>query len=190
MTLDLTDTYFRDVPTYDPTLVGTGLLDAYLYQGINGGARVEFPRHIVGYFSLGQSNDSTDPKNSLNKMFGVTVSNIWKTGLEADVRYSQFDSAFASGTYSTLTLRETCFENLRLNLQAGRYAYLHRRRQTAVPISSTLTFDTNLGSHLFIESMFTAQRGGSLNYNQWTNTVGLRFNNRAANRRLADANHP
>ena len=43
VTLDLTDTYFRDVPTYDPTLVGTGLLDKYLYQGINGGARIEFP---------------------------------------------------------------------------------------------------------------------------------------------------
>ena len=38
--LDLTDTYFRDVPTYDPTLVGTGLLDKYLYQGVNGGARI------------------------------------------------------------------------------------------------------------------------------------------------------
>ncbi len=81
ITVDLTDTYFRDVPTYDPTLVGTGLLDAYLYQGINGGARVEFPFHTAGYFSLGRSKDSTDPKNSLNKMFGASVSNIWRTGL-------------------------------------------------------------------------------------------------------------
>ena len=65
--LDLTDTYFRDVPTYDPALVGTGLLDKYLYQGINGGARIQFPRHITGYFSLGSSSDSSDPKSSLNK---------------------------------------------------------------------------------------------------------------------------
>ncbi|MGB7266922.1 MAG: hypothetical protein WBC92_15515 [Terracidiphilus sp.] len=190
VTLELTDTYFRDVPTYDPTLVGTGLLDAYLYQGINGGARVEFLRHIVGYVSLGQSNDSTDPKNSLNKMFGVTVSNIWKTGLEADVRYSQFDSAFASGTYSTLTVTRDLLENLRLNLQGGRYAYTSPSAASSSSDFINATFDTNLGSHLFVESMFTAQRGGSLNYNQWTNTVGLRFNNRAANRRLADANHP
>lgn len=41
--LELTDTYFRDVPTYDPSLVGTGLLDKYLFQGISGGARVELP---------------------------------------------------------------------------------------------------------------------------------------------------
>ena len=47
------------------------LLDKYLYQGINGGARVQFPLHIVGYASLGQSNSSGDKKNSLNEMFGA-----------------------------------------------------------------------------------------------------------------------
>jgi len=31
--LDMTDTYFRDIPTYDSALVGTGLLDKYLFQG-------------------------------------------------------------------------------------------------------------------------------------------------------------
>ena len=85
-------------------LVGTGLLDRYLYQGINGGARIQFPRHITGYFSLGSSSDSSDPKSSLNKLFGATMSNIWKTGLTADARYSRFDSSFAAGTYSTVTL--------------------------------------------------------------------------------------
>ena len=190
VTLDLTDTYFRDVPTYDPTLVGTGLLDAYLYQGVNGGARIEFPRHIVGYFSLGQSSDSTDPKSSLNKLYGVTVTNIWKTGLEADARYSQFDSVFATGTYTTLTLSRDLLENLRFNLQAGRYAYTSPSAAGSSSDFINAVFDMNLGPHLFAESMFTAQRGGSLNYNQWTNTVGLRFNNRAANRRLADVQHP
>lgn len=190
VTLDVTDTYFRDVPTYDPTLVGTGLLDAYLYQGINGGARIEFPFHVAGYFSLGQSNDSTDPKNSLNKLFGVTVSNILRTGLQADARYSKFDSAFASGTYTTLTLSRDLLDNLRLNLQGGRYAYTSSAAANSNSNFVNFTFDTNLGSHLFVESMFTAQRGGSLNYNQWTNTLGVRFNNRAATRRLADARHP
>ena len=94
--LDLTDTYFRDVPTYDSTLVGTGLLDKYLYQGINAGARVQFPLHLSSYFSVGRSNNSSDPKSSLNDLIGITMSNIWKTGLQADVRYSKFDSAFAS----------------------------------------------------------------------------------------------
>jgi hypothetical protein len=186
VTLDLTDTYFRDVPTYDPTLVGTGLLDAYLYQGINGGARAELPRHIAVYFSLGQSNDSTDPKNSLNKLFGATLSNILKTGLEVDARYSRFDSSFASGAYTTFTLSRELVENLQLNVQAGRYAYSSNAAANSNSDFLNFSFDTNLGTHLFVESMFTAQRGGSLNYNQWTNTVGVRFNNRAAARRFAD----
>ncbi len=54
VTLDLTDTYFRDVPTYDPTLVGTGLLDKYLYQGINGGARIRVPDAHHGLLQPGQ----------------------------------------------------------------------------------------------------------------------------------------
>ena len=190
VTLDLTDTYFRDVPTYDPTLVGTGLLDAYLYQGINGGARIEFPRHVTGYFSLGQSSESTDAKSSLNKLFGGTVSRIWKTGLEADARYSKFDSVFATGTYTTLTLTRDLLDNLRLNLQAGRYAYSPTAAANSNSDFANLLLETNVGSHLFVESMFTVQRGGSLNYNQWTNTLGYRFNNRAATRRTVDVQHP
>jgi hypothetical protein len=188
--LDITDTYFRNVPTYDPTLVGTGLLDKYLYQGINGGARIEFPRHVTGYFSLGSSSDSSDPKNSLNKLFGVTVSNIWRTGLTADARYSQFSSAFASGTYSTLTVSRDMLENLRLNLQVGRYAYSSTVAADSNSSFVNLLFDSNLGARLFVESMFTAQRGGSLNYNQWTTTLGYRFDNRSKSRRPDHAKLP
>jgi hypothetical protein len=190
VTLELTDTYFRDVPTYDPALVGTGLLDKYLYQGVNSGARVELPRHVIAYVSLGSSSESSDSKSSLNQMFGATVTRIWKTGLEADARYSKFDSAFASGTYTTFTLSRDLLDNLRVNVQAGRYAYNSAIATNSGSDFVNCLFDTNLGAKLFVESMFTAQRGGSLNYNQWTTTLGYRFNNRAANRRLADAQHP
>jgi hypothetical protein len=185
VTLDLTDTYLRDVPTYDPTLVGTGLLDQYLYQGINGGARIQFPRHITGYFSLGSSTDSADPKNAMNQMFGASMSEIWRTGLTADARYSKFSSAFASGTYSTVTLSRDMTDRMRLDLQVGRYAYNSAPAGTSTSNSNfaNFTFESNLGSKLFVQSMFTAQRGGSLDYNQWTTTIGLRFNNRAAARR-------
>lgn len=185
VTLDLTDTYLRDVPTYDATLVGTGLLDKYLYQGINGGARIQFPRHITGYFSIGSSTDSADPRNSMNQMFGASMSDIWKTGLTADARYSKFSSAFASGTYSTLTLSREMTERMRLDLQLGRYAYNSAPAATTTSNSNfaNITFESNLGSRLFVQSMFTAQRGGSLDYNQWTTTLGLRFNNRAVARR-------
>src|SRR5579863_6187011 len=190
VTLDLTDTYFRDVPTYDPTLVGTGLLDKYLYQGINGGARVQFPYHVTGYFSVGSSSDSTDPKNALNKMFGATVASIWKTGLTADARFAQFESSFASGKYTTITVSREMLDNLRLNLQFGKYAYTSTVASNSDSSFVNLLFESNLGARLFFESMYTIQRGGTLNYNQWTSTLGFRFDNRARSRRPENANEP
>jgi len=188
VTLDLTDTYFRDVPTYDATLVGTGLLDKYLFQGLNGGARIQFPEHITGYFSLGRSSDSSDPKSSLNTLYGVTMSNIWKTGLVADARYSKFDSAFAAGTYRSVSLTRDLGERLRMSLQGGNYAYNSTLAANSNSFFVNTAFDTNLGSRYFLQSAFTAQRGGTMEYNQWTTTLGYRFDNRASARRAAHAN--
>ena len=41
ISLDVSDNYFRGVPTFDQRLIGTGLLDKYLFTGISGGVRVE-----------------------------------------------------------------------------------------------------------------------------------------------------
>ncbi len=184
VSLDVSDTYFRDVPQYDPTLVGTGLLDKYLYQGINGGARVEFPMHVTGYFSLGQSSDSNDKKNSLNEMFGASMGHIWKTGIMIDARYSKFDSSFATGTYKSLMLTRDLGERFRLNVQGGRYSYNSSLASSNNSNFVNIMFDTNLGARMFVESAFTTQRGGSLNYNQWITTLGYRFDNRASRRKV------
>ena len=186
--LDVTDTYFRDVPTYDQSLVGTGLLDKYLFQGLNGGARIQFPQHITGYFSLGRSSNSSDPKASLNTLFGVTMSNIWKTGLVADARYSKFDSVFASGTYRSVSVTKDLGERFRLNVQGGNYVYSSKLAANSNSYFVNTMFDTNLGSRYFLQSAFTAQRGGTMEYNQWTTTLGYRFDNRASTRRAAHAN--
>jgi hypothetical protein len=188
LTLEVTDTYFRSVPTYDAVLVGTGLLDKYLYQGINGGVRVQFPLHIMGYASVGQSNSSNDNGSSLNELFGASIMRIWKTGFGVDARYSKFDSAFASGKYSTLSINRDLGERFRLDLQGGRYDYNSSLAQTSNSYFGNAILDMDLGARLFFQSMFTAQRGGSLDYNQWTTTVGYRFDNRAA-MRAAQAKH-
>jgi hypothetical protein len=186
----VSDTYFRDVPTYDPALVGTGLLDTYLYQGVNGGVRATFPLHLTGYFSLGRSSESSDTKSSLNELFGVTTANIWKTGLQADVRYSKFNSAFAAGTYRTVTLSRDLGERFTLNLQGGSYIYNSSLAANSNSNFINLLCDTNLGAKFFLESAFTSERGGTLNYNQWTTTFGYRFDNRSKLRRATHANHP
>jgi hypothetical protein len=151
---------------------------------------VQFPYHVTGYFSLGNSSDSTDPSHSGNKLFGATVSNIWRTGLQADARYSKFNSAFASGTYSTLTITRDLFTNLQFNVQGGNYSYTSNAATNSASKFVNLIFDSNLGSHFFVESMWTAQRGGSLDYNQWTTTFGVRFNNRASSRKEPHAGQP
>jgi len=73
--------YFRSLPTYDPRLLGTGLLDQYLFQGFSGDVRVELVKHISVYASLGRSKATSDKKNSLNQAFGITLPNLLRTGL-------------------------------------------------------------------------------------------------------------
>ena len=190
VSLDLSDTYFRNVPTYDSALVGTGLLNQYLYQGINGGARITFPWHLIGYFSLGRSNDSSDSKDSLNDLFGLTLANIWKTGLEADVQYSKFSSAFASGSYRNVSLIRNIGERMQLNMQVGKYAYDSSLAATSNSYFGNILSDVNLGAKFFIEGDFTTQRGGTTNYNQWTTVLGYRFDNRSRLRKEEHGNRP
>jgi len=180
--LEISDTYFRDVPTYDPTLVGTGLLDRYLYQGLNGGARITLPWHITPYFSLGKSSSTGDTKDSLNQMYGTTVGHIWKTGVTLDAKYSKFDNSFSSGTYKALMLTRDLGERFRLNVQGGRYAYNSPLASANNSNFVNVMFDTNLGAKMFLESAFTTQRGGNLNYNQWITTLGYRFDNKASHK--------
>jgi len=188
--IDLTHTYFRDVPTFESSLVGTGLLDRYLFQGISGGARIQFPERISGYFSLGRSSDSTDAKNSLNGLFGATMSNIWKTGIQADVHYSKFSSAFATGDYRSATVSRELSDRFQVNLQVGRQSFTSPLSTDKGSWIGNLFLDTDLGPRYFFQTQFTTQRGGAEQYNQWTATFGLRFDNRSHERSAAHAGQP
>ena len=190
VSLDMSDTYFRDVPTYDPALVGTGLLNQYLYQGINGGARVTFPWHLTGYFSLGRSSDSSDSRSSLNELFGLTLASIWKTGLEADVQYSRFSSAFAACSYRNIGLIRNLGERMQLTVQAGKYAYDSSLAANSDSYFANILCDANLSAKFFIEGDFTTQRGGTTNYNQWTTVFGYRFDSRSRLRKEEHGNRP
>ena len=62
----------------------------------------------------------------------------------------------------------------------------------AIGGTESALFDADLGAKLFVQSAFTTQRGGNSDYNQWTNTIGYRFDNRGAMRRAerAKGNQP
>ena len=175
---DVNYNYFRDIPTYDPLLLGTGLLDKYLFQGLSAGVRIEGPRHLSFYTEIGRSNSSRDTTNSWNKMFGVTLGQLWHTGLRLDARYSRFNSAFAQGSYRSFSISRSIGEAMRLELQAGRQSF-----------NSSLTHDNgtnflnsmlelNLGSKYFLDNGFTVQHGSVQSYRQFYLTFGYRFDNR------------
>lgn len=73
LALDLSHNYFRDVPTFDLRLLGTGLLDQYLFQGFSGGFRLDVFRGINLYGSLGRSRAMGDSQPSLNYMGGLVL---------------------------------------------------------------------------------------------------------------------
>jgi hypothetical protein len=83
-------------------------------------------------------------------------------------------------------------QRFRLDLMGGRYDYSSSLAQTSNSLFINALFDADLGSKLFVQSLFTTQRGGASDYNQWTNTIGYRFDNRGAMRRAerAKGNQP
>ena len=176
--LDFNHTYFRDLPTFDPQLVGTGLLDKYLFQGFSGGARVEVHKQIFVYTQLGTSSRTGDAKSSLNQMYGLTFGHLPWLGLRADVHYARFNSSFGDGTYKAFSISRDFTDNLRLEVLAGEQSFSSAFTSNSRYRFITSNVETNLGSRYFIQGGYTANRG-QLSYDQWMITLGLRFDSRA-----------
>lgn len=173
--LDLSENYFRDFPTYDPRLLGTGLLDKYLFQGMSGGVRFNLPYHASVYTNIGQSSRSGDAKSSWNKMFGAGMRDVFHTGLTTDFHYTQFDSSFAKGSYKSISLSRNLGESLRMMFQAGQQNFGSALTSQSRSRFVTTSLDWNLSAHYFLGGGLTAYRGGSQNYDQIYFTMGWRF---------------
>jgi hypothetical protein len=167
--------YFRNLPTYDIRLLGTGQLDRYLFQGFSGDVRVEVIKQVSIYASLGRSKATTDTKNSLNQAFGITFNNLLKTGLLADVHYSKFDSAFGSGKYTSFSLSKSVTDSLHLQLFGGHQSFDSSLTNNNQSNFANAVIDWNVGPRYFLEGNFGLYRGTSLNYQQWSTIFGYRF---------------
>jgi hypothetical protein len=177
--LDANHTYFRDVPTFDPTLVGTGLLDKYLFQGFSGGAHVDVVKQISVYTELGRSNRTGDAQGSLNQMYGVTFGHVPFVGLRADAHYSAFNSSFGSGTYEAITLSRSFGERMRLDVLLGDQAFTSTLAGNQSARFLTATADSSLGTMFFAQGSFTVYRGQLQSYDQWLLTLGYRFDSKS-----------
>ena len=181
LSLDFNHNYFRDIPTFDLALVGTGLLDKVLFQGFSVGARLEVVKKIYLYTDQGISNRSGDTKNSMNHMYGVSWADIWHSGVRADLRYSQFDSTFAQGSYKAIAISRNFRENFRWEVQAGKQAFVSPLSTDTGSKFLNMSLDTDFGGHYFLMGGWTMNRGIVQNYDQWYMTLGYRFDNRWKN---------
>jgi hypothetical protein len=180
---DLNHNYFRDIPTYDPTLIATGLVDKLLFQGVSGGVRVDLPRHFEIYTNIGSSNKTGDTRNSLNQLYGVRLGRIpWTGGFQIDARYSKFASAFGSGSYRAVSVSRNFGDAIRWQTEIGSQTFLSTLTKDTGSKFLNTTADINLGRSYFMEAGFMAQRGATMSYNQFMFTFGYRFDSREKHR--------
>jgi hypothetical protein len=175
LSFDLSHSYFRGTPTFDPVLIGTGLLDRYLFQGLSGGVRAGVLKQVTLYTNVGRSSRSGDSAASWNRLHGVTFTDLFGTAWRVDARYSRFNSAFGQGDYESLSLSRQLGNDLRVELLGG----LQALRSANVPDSRshfvTAQTDWSPGRHFFLQTYFTWQRGGLTSYDQFSIVVGERF---------------
>ncbi len=175
--LDANYNYFRQIPTFDPTLVGTSLLDKYLFQGFSAGGRVEVLPQLWINATLGRSNGSGDSKTSLNQMYGITVGRLPFVKLRADVHYSRFNSSFGDGHYESFALSRQMGDRLRLELLVGQQNFVSSLTTNNRSRFLTGTAETTLGPHYYLQGNFTTDRG-DLSYDQIMFSFGYRFDSR------------
>ena len=167
--------YFRTLPTFDPRLLGTGLLDQYLFQGFSGDIRFALPKRIGLFASLGQSKTTTDKRSSLNQAYGLSLGQVWKTGILLDLHYSKFNSSFGSGKYQSISLSKNFNDAFRVQVFGG-----HQIFNTPLSTNTNSNFvngvvDFNVGARYFLEGNFGWYQGTGLSYTQWSSIFGYRL---------------
>ena len=175
LTFDLNDNYLRNLPTFDPVLISTGLVDQYLFQGLSGGVQFQLPYRISISTDLGKSNSSADQTPSWNQMYGLTFGEIKKTGLQLDLRYTKFDSSFGQGSYEFVSVSRSLADRFHVQLQAGT-----QHLNSAFSANSNSKFvtsivDWSIGPRYFFEGLYSWNTGTSMNYQQTNFTFGYRF---------------
>jgi hypothetical protein len=177
--LDFNHNYLRDIPTYDPQLIGTGLLDKYLFQGFSAGARVEVIKKVTVYGELGRSNRSGDAKMSLNQMYGITFARLPLFGLRADAHYSKFNSAFGEGSYRSISISRNINDSMRLEVLGGDQSFGSTLSANDTARFLNVNYESNIGRNYFLQGGFSINRGNTQSYDQWMMTLGYRFDSKA-----------
>jgi hypothetical protein len=175
LNLGLNHSYFDSLPTFDPNLLGTTLLDKYIFQGLSLDARYQLPYLISVFTQVGRSKSIADSKQMWNQMYGISFGQIFKTGFHADLRYSKFDSTFGQGNYRALSVSRSVKDSFQFEFLAGSQSLVSASTTNTSSRFVTGSAMWSLGPRYFFETGFTWSRGITMNYEQWNTTFGYRF---------------
>ena len=175
LSFDFSHNYFRDVPTFDLRLLGTGLLDQFLFQGFSAGVKVSPTQGATFYGNLGSNKREQDPKAALNYMGGLILTRLPLIPFRVDLRYSRFNSTFGSGSYESLTLTRQMSEKLRFDLQAGLQTINSTFTNQSRTKYGSASLDYLIRTHYILGAGWTLYRGGAQNYDQLFLNFGYRF---------------
>ncbi len=175
VSLDLGHNYFRPAPTFDFRLIGTGLLDRFLYQGVTGGVRIELPHHSVAYGSVGRSHRKSDSRPSWNYLAGITLGTLPFLDVRTDLRTSRFASSFGSGRYVSLTFTRDITESMRLQIEGGRQTFQSPLTDQNRAHWFNIGIDWLPGAHYLVTAGFTIYGGELQRYDQLFLSLGYRF---------------
>jgi hypothetical protein len=175
VSLDVYHNYFRDVPTAATQIVGTGLVDKLLFQGVSAGVHYKPFRNLTLYTTLGTSEKTGDERRTLNQMYGATWNEIAHTGIRTDAHYSKFDSNFAVGDYRVLSFSRQVGDHMFWNLQLGDQNMISALTANDNSKFVANSLDINLGKRMYLQTGYTFVDGAALNYRQWYTSLGYRF---------------
>lgn len=175
LTFDVNHNHFRNVPTFDTRLLGTGLLDRLIFQGLSGGVRVDLPQRISLYGSLGRNKRNDERRAALNQLYGITFANVFDTGVRADLRASRFDSNFGRGSYRSVTFSREVTDRLRVEMQGGQQEYSSALSSQHRTFWMNSSVDWFLGTHYFASGGLSMYRGKVQTYDQIYFSLGYRF---------------
>ncbi len=175
ISFDLNHNYFRDIPTFDSHLISTGLLDQLLFQGLSGGVRVDLPFRVSLYTNIGKDKRASEAQPSWNRMAGVTLNRIWKTGVRADFRLSHFDSSYGKGSYKAISISRDFTEQLHFEIMGGQQNIRSLLTQQSDVRWITASVDWFFSTHFVLGGGLMFYRGEVQNYDQAVISVGYRF---------------
>lgn len=175
LSLDLNHNYFRWLPTFDTRLIGTGLVDQLLFQGLSTGFRLELPKRLIASVNIGRNKREKDNDTAWNQMYGLSWTRVPWIGMRADARYARFRSSFGDGAYQSFTLVREFPNQVRLELQGGRQIFHSALSSNNRSNFGGATVEWFFSRHYFIGSGAVLYRGEIQNYDQIFVHIGYRF---------------